>query len=160
MLCSNHQYFSIPLAAFEQGDLSCDLLASIRNTPSWHTNYLELFAGLTAVRRWGSSLQVCTVACFTDSSPVHSWLTKKWGTKNVIPLLKRLHLMQVRFDIQLQSQLVGSKGNEMCDALSRGSMERYAEALDTWKTRGGSKDAYTCPPELVDDVPNTPLPDE
>jgi len=70
----NHQHFSIPWAAFEQGDLICDL-APVRNTPSWHINYMELYAGFTAIRRWGSLLRGYTVVCFTDSSSVHTWLT-------------------------------------------------------------------------------------
>jgi len=68
--------------------------------------------------------------------------------------------MLIRFDIQLQSRLVGSKENEICDALSRGCMGKYNIALNEWKARGGSTDTYKCPLDLVDVIPDTPPTEE
>jgi hypothetical protein len=151
-----HQFFSIPWSAFYEGSLICDL-APTGGTPSWHINYMELYAGFTAIRKWGSSLRGCTVICYTDSSSVYSWITKFWGPTSVIPLLKRLHLMLVRFDILLQPVLIKSKENAICDCLSRGSVEGFHAALEAWIARGRSTDAYI---ERVDTVPDTPPPQE
>jgi hypothetical protein len=149
------QHFSIPWTSFKAGKIICDL-APMENTPSWHINYMELYAGFVAIKKWGSSLRGYTVICFTDSSTVHSWLNRMWGTETAIPLLKRMHLMLVRMDIKLQSHLVTSKENGICDALSRGDILQYHSALEAWKNRGESADTYKCPLENVDVVPASP----
>jgi len=82
---------------------------------------------------------------------------KFWGPSLVIPLLKRLHLMLVRFDILLQPILIKSKENAICDCLSRGSVEGFHTALEAWIARGRSTEAYI---ERVDTVPDTPPPQE
>ena len=70
-------------------------------------------------------------------------------------MLKRLHLMLVRFDILLQPILIKSKENAICDCLSRGSMEGFYTALEAWISRGRSTEDYI---EGVDVVPGTPPP--
>ena len=95
--------------------------------------------------------------CYTDSSSVYSWINKFWGPTLVIPLLKRLHLMLVRFDILLQPVPIRSEENAICDCLSRGSVEGFHTALEAWIARGFSTNAYI---ERVDTVPDTPPPQE
>ena len=52
------------------------------------------------------------------------------GPAVAIPLLKRIHLLLIQYDIRLESYLIASKTNAMADALSRGEMLAFYAALE------------------------------
>ena len=76
-----------------------------------------------------------TVICHTDSTTVKAWLTTMWGPTHVIPLLKQIHLMMLRFDIRFEVHWISSRNNFLSDLLSRGEMRALFIALEEY-TRG------------------------
>ena len=120
------EFFSIP---WKEVLANGGQLGPQMNTPSWHINYMELYAAYRAIRRWGQYMRGCTVPVYTDSSSVHAWLTHLTGPALAIPLLKSIHLLLIKYDIRLESHLIASKINAMADALSRGDMLAFYSAL-------------------------------
>jgi hypothetical protein len=116
--CGDEQ-FSIAWADCRPTKVAGSDLAPMEGTDTWHINYMELFACFTAVSSFGSKLRGTAIVSVTDSTSVEAWIGKLWGPSHTIPLLKRLHLMLIRFDIRLIPVLVGSKANARADKLSR-----------------------------------------
>ena len=117
--CRNEQ-FSIAWADCNSTGVADSDLAPTEGTNTWHINYMELFACFTAIAWFGPKLRGTAIVAVTDSTSVEAWIGKLWGPSHTIPLLKRLHLMLIRFDIRLLPVHVGSKANTRADALSRG----------------------------------------
>jgi len=117
--CNNEQ-FSIAWADCKSSGVAASDLAPKEGTETWHINYMELFACFTTVSSFGPKLRGTAIVAVTDSTSVEAWIGKLWGPRHTIPLLKRLHLMLIRFDTRLLPVQVGSKANARADALSRG----------------------------------------
>ena len=101
-------------------------------TPSFHINYLELFAGYWFLKLWGESLRGFTVVCHTDNTATEGMLKRMWGTSTFIPLLKEIQALLVKYDIALSPQRIDTKSNILSDCLSRGAMGEYGVELRKW----------------------------
>jgi len=103
------------------------------DTPTFHINYLELFAGYWFLLLWGESLMGHTVVCYTDNTATEGMLKNMWGTSTFIPLLKEILVLLVKYDISLAPQRITTKDNILSDCLSRGAPdEEFQEALRVW----------------------------
>jgi len=122
------KYFSVPWEHYTSGRHNNDV-APIPGSASWHINYMEAFACFIFLTRFGRFMRGYTVICHTDSTTVKAWLTTMWGPTHVIPLLKRIHLMMLRFDIRFEVHWLSSKNNILSDLLSRGEMRAFFVAL-------------------------------
>jgi hypothetical protein len=103
-----------------------------KGTPTFHINYLELFAGYWFIRSWGELLRGQEVVCHTDNTVTEAMLKKLWGTGTFIPLLKEIQILLVQYDISLRPCHITSKDNILADCLSRGAMGEFHSALEDW----------------------------
>lgn len=102
------------------------------DTPSWHINYMELFAAYWFLKTWGHMLRGVTLVCHTDNTATEGMLKRMTGTATFIPLLKEILLLLVKHDIALAPVHISSKDNVLSDCLSRGAMAEFHEALHEW----------------------------
>ena len=58
-------------------------------TPTWHINYMELFAAYWFLKTWGPQVQGVTLVCHTDNTATEVMLKRMTGTATFIPLLKQ-----------------------------------------------------------------------
>jgi len=101
-------------------------------SPTFHINYLELFAGYWFLLLWGESLRGHTIVCHTDNTATEGMLKNMWGTSTFVPLLKEILVLLVKYDISLSPQRITTKDNLLSDCLSRGAMEEYQDAVQNW----------------------------
>ena len=133
------------MGGFLDGDVfsvSWESVASWPNTPSFYPSwdsseksqiaYLELFAGYWFLRKWAKRLSGWTALVFTDNKNVQTWLTKLTGPGYIIPLLKQIRSILVKYDVCLLVEWLPSAKNVLSDCLSRDDWPGFREALRQW----------------------------
>lgn len=122
------RYFSEKWSTF-LSNTDCPTFYPKEGTPTFHINYLELFAGYWFLKLWGATLQGCTIVCHTDNTVTESMLRRMWGKTTFIPLLKEIQVLLVKYDVALSPQRISTDDNTLSDCLSRGAFNEYEQEL-------------------------------
>jgi hypothetical protein len=108
--------------------------APFRDVASSHINYLEIFVIWYALFLWGDRLRGYEVLIWTDNTTAEYNVAKLWGKPGMIPILKEIWLLLVRYDVRLRPVPIRSKVNVEADALSRQDWVMLCEAVGLPRT--------------------------
>ena len=95
--------------------------------------FLELFAVYWALIRWGRRLEGFAVEIFIDNTAAMWWLRKERAPGSYGVLMREVHLLCIRYDIQLIPTYIRSKDNVLADTLSRQAWAEFRRALAEWR---------------------------
>jgi len=111
-----------------------------------HISWLELYAILLALRKWGPQWACSTVLVETDNTAAMSYINKGGGK---VPLgyemMKEVALLCMRFGIALRAVHIAGVDNGEADGASRGTL---GDATDDYMFRRFQ--AYNVPPHTFD----------